>query len=90
MFVQTARPADAYGEVLCFLRGLKPNLERFLPSFQEAGFDDDMLRSVSKWSDEEVDELLGEMTRFKENKLGIAQRFVVKRGIIEIRKTAAV
>lgn len=69
------------------MRGLKPNLERFLPSFQEAGFDDDMLRTVMNWSDEEVNELLGEMTKLKEKKLGVAQRFVVKKGIIGIRRT---
>lgn len=69
--------------VLTFLQGLEPNMERLHAKFEEAKFDDVMLHTISAWSDEEIDEYLGDLVKL--GLLGIAQRFIVKRGLVRMR-----
>lgn len=69
--------------VLKFLQGLEPNMERLYPKFEEAKFDDVMLHTISTWSDEEINEYLGDLVKL--GLLGIAQRFIVKKGLIRMR-----
>jgi hypothetical protein len=63
-------------------------MERLFPRFQAESFDDEMLQSVTSWPDDEINELLGEWT--KAGVLGIAQRFIFKRGLVRLRAATAV
>jgi hypothetical protein len=64
---------------------LQPNLERLFPKFQAEDFDDEMFRTVTSWSNEEVNDLLKEWV--KAGVLGVAQQFIVKKGLIRLRKS---
>jgi len=63
-------------------------MERLFPKFQAESFDDEMLETVTFWADDEINDLLGEMT--KAGVLGIAQRFIVKKGLARRRATGGV
>lgn len=62
-------------------------MERLFPKFQAESFDDEMLQSITSWPDEDVNELLGEWT--KAGVVGIAQRFIVKKGLLRLRAGAS-
>jgi len=76
-------PDSKDAAVLEFLQSLQPNLERLFPKFQAEEFDDDMLHAVASWSNEEVNELLKEWV--KVGFLGVAQQFIIKKGLIRLR-----
>ena len=80
---QLAAPTS--GNVLRFLQGLKPSMERLFPAFEAGSFDDEMLRAVTNWPDGEINELLRDLA--KSGFMSDPQRFVVYKGIIALRDT---
>lgn len=58
-------------------------MERLFPKFQAESFDDEMLQTVASWEDSEINDLLGDLTQA--GVLGIAQRFIVKKGLARLR-----
>lgn len=79
----------SYTSVLNFLQNLEPDLSRFYSNFQQAEFDDDMLDVIITWSNEDINECLSELT--KAGVFGVAQRFVIKKGLVRMKgqRTAA-
>lgn len=63
-------------------------MDRLTKQFLDAGFDDEMLRTVAGWPDDEMNDILGYLSG--EGVLGIAQRFIVKKGLVKLRAEMAV
>jgi hypothetical protein len=60
-------------------------MERLYSKFEAESFDDEMLNTVTSWTDADIDELLLDLTRA--GVMSTVQRFVVKRGIVALRAT---
>ena len=69
--------------MLQFLQSLEPSMELLFPKFEAECFDDKMLQTVISWPDEDIDELLKDLTAT--GVMSTVQRFVVKKGLVVIR-----
>ena len=59
-------------------------MERLFPKFEAESFDDEMLEAVISWPDEDIDELLKDLTAA--GVMSTVQRFVVKKGLVALRE----